>query len=124
MKVEEVLGTARDAITVKRVYAEPYEKDGVTIIAAAKIGGGGGGGTGHDDKGGQGEGGGFGVSGRPAGAYVIKDGGVTWRPAVDPNRLFVVIGAAVVVYLLSRPRLARARAKAALAAMGAESADE
>ena len=124
MKVEEVLGTARDAITVKRVYAEPYEKDGVTIIAAAKIGGGGGGGTGHDDKGQQGEGGGFGVSGRPAGAYVIKDGRVTWRPAVDPNRLFVVIGVAVVVYLLSRPRLARARAKAALAALSEETSEE
>ncbi|HZW43018.1 MAG TPA: hypothetical protein VFF32_01320 [Dermatophilaceae bacterium] len=40
MKVSEVLNTARDTITVKRVYAEPYEQDGVTIIPAAVVGGG------------------------------------------------------------------------------------
>ena len=74
------------------------------------MGGGAGGGTGHDDKGQEGEGGGFGVSGRPAGAYVIQDGQVSWRPAVDPNRIVVMVGLAVIAFLLSRPRLARARA--------------
>ena len=34
MKVTEVMGTASDAITVKRVFAEPYEKDGLTFIPA------------------------------------------------------------------------------------------
>lgn len=110
MKVNEVLSNARDAITVKRVYGEPYERDGLTVIPAAVVGGGAGGGTGHDDKGQEGEGGGFGVSGRPAGAYVIQDGQVSWRPAVDPNRIVVMAGLAVIAYLLSRPRLARARA--------------
>jgi len=110
MKVIEVLSNARDAITVKRVYGEPYEKDGLTVIPAAIVGGGAGGGTGHDDKGQEGEGGGFGVSGRPAGAYVIQDGQVSWRPAVDPNRIVVMAGLAVIAFLLSRPRLARARA--------------
>ncbi|MBY9074889.1 hypothetical protein K1X13_08670 [Nocardioides sp. WL0053] len=110
MKVNEVLSNARDAITVKRVYGEPYEKDGLTVIPAAIVGGGAGGGTGHDDKGQEGEGGGFGVSGRPAGAYVIQDGQVSWRPAVDPNRIVVMAGLAVIAFLLSRPRLARARA--------------
>lgn len=113
MKVNEVLSTAKDAITVKRVYAEPYEKDGLTVIPAAVIGGGAGGGAGHDDKGQEGEGGGFGVSGRPAGAYVIKDGQVSWRPAVDPNRIVAIVGLVVVAYLLSRPRMVRARARAA-----------
>jgi uncharacterized spore protein YtfJ len=112
MKVIEVLSTARDAITVKRVYAEPYEKDGLTVIPAAVVSGGGGGGTGHDDKGQQGEGGGFAVSGRPAGAYVVKDGQVSWRPAVDPNRIVVMAGLVVVAYLLSRPRMVRARSTA------------
>ena len=111
MKVNEVLSNARDAITVKRVYGEPYEKDGLTVIPAAIVGGGAGGGTGHDDKGQEGEGGGFGVSGRPAGAYVIQDGQVSWRPAVDPNRIVVMAGLAVIAFLLSRPRLARARAR-------------
>lgn len=111
MKLTEVLGTAKDTITVKRVYAEPYEKDGLTVIPAATVGGGGGAGTGHDEKGQEAEGGGFGMSGRPAGAYVIKDGQVTWRPAVDPNRIVAVIGVVVVAYLLTRPRIVRARAR-------------
>ena len=36
-----------------------------------------------------------------------------WLPAVDPNRLFVMIGMAVIAYLLMRPRMARARTAAA-----------
>jgi hypothetical protein len=45
-----------------RVFAEPYEKDGVTVIAAATVAGGAGGGGGHDERGQEGEGGGFGVN--------------------------------------------------------------
>jgi len=112
MKVTEILGAAKDAITVKRVYAEPYEKDAVTVITAAVVGGGAGGGSGQDDKGQEGGGGGFGVNGRPAGAFVIKDGQVSWLPAVDPNRIVAVAGLVVIAYLLSRPRMVRARARA------------
>ena len=113
MKLDELVTTARDAITVKRVFAEPYEKDGVTIIPAAIVAGGAGGGGGHDDHGQEGEGGGFGASARPAGAYVIKEGNVVWRPAVDVNRMFAVFGAVAIAYLLSRSRVTRARAKLA-----------
>ena len=113
MKLDELVTTARDAITVKRVFAEPYEKEGVTVIPAAMVTGGAGGGSGHDEQGQEGEGGGFGVSGRPAGAYVIKEGNVLWRPAVDVNRLFAVIGAVAIAYLLSRSRVLKARAKLA-----------
>jgi len=109
MKVDEVFSTARDAVTVKRVYGEPYEKDGLTLIPAASVRSGAGGGTGHDEKGQEGEGGGFGVTGSPAGAYVVKDGSAKWIPAVDPNRLFLMVGMAVIVYLLMRPRMVRAR---------------
>jgi uncharacterized spore protein YtfJ len=111
MKVAEVLSTARDAITVKSVYADPYQKDGLTVIPAAMVRGGAGGGTGHDNKGQDGEGGGFGMIGRPAGAFVIKDGHISWRPAVDPNRILAMAGLAVIAYLLSRPRMVRARAE-------------
>ena len=63
---------ASDAITVKRVFGEPYEKDGLTIIPAAMIGGGGGGGGGHDAQNQEGEGGGFGLG-------VLNDGVGSWR---------------------------------------------
>lgn len=112
MNIAEVFGTVKDGITVKRVFDQPYEKNGVTVIPAALVRGGGGGGSGHDEKGGEGEGGGFGVTGRPIGAYVVKGEDVVWRPAVDPNRLFVVVGIVVAAYLLSRPRMVRARAQA------------
>ena len=113
MNVNELLTTAKDAATVKRVFGEPYEKDGLTVIPAAAVRGGAGGGTGHDEKGQEGEGGGFGIQGRPVGAYVVKDGQVSWRPAVDPNRIVSVVGLVAVAYLLSRIRFARARARLA-----------
>ena len=108
MRVEDLLDRARDAVTVRRVFGEPYEKDGVTVITAARIGGGGGGGSGVDEAGQEGSGGGFGVGGRPAGAFVVRDGRVTWQPAVDPNRVIAVVGTVLVVWLLTRSRAARA----------------
>ncbi len=110
MDIDEILSRARDSITVKRVFAEPIEKDGLTLVPAAVVAGGGGGGTGTDEKGQLGEGGGFGLAGRPAGAYVIKDGQVSWRPAVDVNRIVVIAGLVAITYLVTRPRPARARA--------------
>jgi uncharacterized spore protein YtfJ len=105
MKVSEVLRTTGDAITVKRVFAEPIEKDGLTVIAAAAVTGAAGGGSGTDPRGQQGEGAGFGASARPVGAYLIKDGQVHWRPAIDPNRIITMLGLIVIVYLLRRPRV-------------------
>ncbi len=113
MNISELLKTS-DAISVRRVYGEPYEKDGLTIIPAAKVFGGGGGGGGHDDeKHQEGEGGGFGLGGRPAGAYVIRGSEVKWEPAVDPNRIVTVLGIVAAVYLLVRPRVAKVKARAA-----------
>lgn len=113
MKLDELMTAARDALTVKRVYGDPYERDGVTVIPAAIVAGGAGGGGGHDDNGQEGEGGGIGMSARPAGAYVVKDGSVIWRPAVDVNRMVAVLGMVTVAYLLSRSRVIKARAKLA-----------
>ena len=113
MKVTEALGNASDAITVRRVFAEPYEKDGLTVIAAAAVTGGAGGGSGTDPKGQQGEGAGFGANARPVGAYVIKDGHVTWRPAIDVNRIITVVALLALTYLLRRrPRSRKADAAA------------
>jgi hypothetical protein len=51
---------------------------------------------------------------RPAGAYVIKDGRVRWRPAVDVNRLVATIGAVAIAYLFTRVRIEKARAAIAI----------
>lgn len=108
MHVDEIVSTAKDAITVKRVFGEPYEKNGLTVIPAAAVAGGFGGGSGRDEKGQDGEGGGFGVMGRPVGAYVINGADVTWKPVVDPARIGAVLGAVAIVYLLTRrPRRTR-----------------
>jgi uncharacterized spore protein YtfJ len=111
MNLNELVATARDTLTVQRVYGEPYEKDGVTFIPAARVSGGGGGGGGTDDGGVGGEGGGFGLSARPAGAYVISQGEVRWRPAIDVNRIAVALSAVTVVLLLTRLRRAGQKSK-------------
>jgi uncharacterized spore protein YtfJ len=102
MKLDQFVTTASDAITVRRVFAEPYEKNGTTVIAAARVQGGGGGGGGHDKDNQEGEGGGFGLLARPAGAYVIRDGKVSWQPAVDPTRIIAAAAAVLIVWLLTR----------------------
>ncbi len=112
MKLDELVNSTRETLTVRRIYAEPFERDGLAVIAAASVRGGAGGGSGHDETGQEGEGGGFGMTGSPAGAYVVQDGKVKWLPAVDPNRLFIMVGMAVIAYLLMRPRMARARVAA------------
>jgi uncharacterized spore protein YtfJ len=88
MDIQETIAKARDAITVKRVYGAPYERDGVTVIPAAAVAGGAGGGTGEDSEGGAvGSGGGFGLGARPVGAFVIQNGNVHWQPAIDATRI-------------------------------------
>jgi uncharacterized spore protein YtfJ len=105
MNVDEFLTGARDAMTVRRVYGDPIEQGDVTVIPAAAVAGGGGGGGDNAENGG----GGFGLRARPVGAYVIKDGEVMWRPAVDVARLMlgwqVVAGiAALALWSLARRR--------------------
>jgi uncharacterized spore protein YtfJ len=111
MDVLGYLGKVGDAVTVKRVFGEPYERDGVTIIPAALVLGGGGGGEGPAEEGGGGSGGGFGVVARPAGAYVIKEGRVTWTPAVDVNRIVIGCQIVALVAILARRSVKKARAK-------------
>jgi uncharacterized spore protein YtfJ len=96
--VDEMFAGARDAITVKRVYGDPIESEGVTIVPAAKVGGGGGGGGDSEHNGG----GGFGLGARPVGAYVIKDGDVKWQPAVDVNRIVALAFMLGLVFALRR----------------------
>jgi uncharacterized spore protein YtfJ len=113
MQVQEVIAQARDALTVKRVFGEPYEKDGVTVIPAARVQGGAGGGAGEDPQGqSKGTGGGFGMTARPVGAFVVRDGDLSWRPAVDVNRIVLGGQVVAVVALLTVRAIVKARAKA------------
>ncbi|MGH3762699.1 sporulation protein [Actinophytocola sp.] len=121
MTIDELVSRMRDSLRATVVYAPPYEKDGLTVIPAAVVLGGGGGGEGTDTKPGKntgtssggthGEGGGFGLFARPAGAFVIENGTVRWVPALDATRL---IGMGVVVALALTKRFHRRRAKARL----------
>lgn len=91
MDVMEQIASARDAITVRRVYGEPVERNGVTVIPAAAVQGGGGGGGGDQPDGSSGGGSGFGLRARPVGAYVIRGEAVSWQPATDVSR--AILGA-------------------------------
>lgn len=112
MAVGELFTMVKDAISVRKVYSDPIERDGVVVVTAAGIGGGGGAGHSDDQKGQQGEGGGFGLGGAPTGAYVIKDGNVRWVPAVDVNRMFMLVASVLIAFLCTRARIAHVRAKA------------
>ncbi len=113
--VRRTVESVQNALTVRRVYGEPFEKDGITVIPAAALRGGGGGGGGGDTEGNSGGGTGFGLTARPIGAYVIRDGQVRWEPAFDLTRVAVLAQVAVIVAFLSIRSIGRARARARLA---------
>jgi uncharacterized spore protein YtfJ len=104
MNMDEMLAGARDAMSVKRVYGDPIEKDGVTFIPVAKIRGGGGGGGDNEGNGG----GGFGITARPVGAYVIRSGEVSWEPALDVTRTAMMGMFTAIVALLVMRSIAKA----------------
>lgn len=96
MDVPEGLKGTYDAVTVRRVYGDPIERDGVTLIPVAAVRGGfgyGGGGT-------EGGGGGSGVSARPVGMYRIEGGKLSWQPALDVTRIAMAGQIVAVVALL------------------------
>src|SRR3989442_14483283 len=74
-------------MTVRRVFGEPYEKNGIVLVPAAAVRGGAGGGS---DPEGKGSGSGFGLAARPGGAYLMRERDGRWEPAFDVDR--VVLG--------------------------------
>jgi uncharacterized spore protein YtfJ len=86
---EKIRGVG-DNLSVRRVFGEPYELDGCTVIPVARVVGGAGGGGGEGNKqgdSGTGFGTGFGLQARPVGVYQVRDGDVVWKPAIDVTRL-------------------------------------
>jgi uncharacterized spore protein YtfJ len=99
MDVEAVLAQARDSMTVKRVFGEPIERDGVMVIPVANVMGGFGGGRGDQPgDGASGGGAGYGVRATPAGMYVIDHGRVRWEPALNLNT--VILGGQITAIFL------------------------
>jgi uncharacterized spore protein YtfJ len=94
------LDAVKDVMAVNRVFGEPMQVDGITVIPVAVVrgggGGGGGGGSSMADQSDQGEGAGvgFGVNTRGMGVFAVRDGAVVWQPAVDVTR--IVLGSQLV----------------------------
>jgi uncharacterized spore protein YtfJ len=107
MDLKEAISGAQEAMTVKRVYGEPYERNGVVVIPAAAVIGGGGGGTGDQPDGTTGGGGGYGLRARPVGAFVVRGDRVSWQPAFDLNRVILgcqLLGLAAILLIHRRLR--------------------
>ena len=103
----EAIEKAKDALTVRRVYGDAYQEEGLTVIPAATVMGGGGGGGGTEGGGGAG----FGLVARPVGAWVIRDGDVQWRPALDLNRAILVGQVVAIVALMTLRSVVKALSK-------------
>lgn len=86
-RLAQRLGISASASTI---YGEPVERDGVTVIPAAKAMYGFGGGSGSK-AGEEGTGGGGGVGIKPVGYIEIKDGNTKFRSIPDPERVIKII---------------------------------
>ena len=108
--VQEILDKARDTVSVRDVFGEPYERDGVTIIPVARVMGAGGGGAGTAEEG-EGSGYGYGLKSEPVGVFVIRDGKVKFEPAPNINK--IVGGAYLVgiVAIITTPRIIKRAGK-------------
>lgn len=109
MKLQVLANAARDLLSARRVYGEPIERDGVLVIPAAEVVGGGGGGGDDSETLPVKEGAGFGIVARPVGAFVIRDGQVTWKPAYDAVWLGLTVGVTIVSLAKVLVQAAKAR---------------
>jgi hypothetical protein len=87
-------------VNVRRVYGDPVERDGITLVPAATVFGGTGGGGDAEGNGGAG----FGLIGRPVGAWELRDGEARWKPALDVNRAVVLAFLLALAFALRRGR--------------------
>jgi uncharacterized spore protein YtfJ len=122
MALRELVGATTEAANVKRVFGQPIEREGMTVIPVASVRGGFGGGEAgamapRPAKGGEAEakpagwGGGGAWSATPVGVYVIKDGELGWQPAVDNNRAILIGCLTGIVALLVLRSIARSAVK-------------
>jgi uncharacterized spore protein YtfJ len=98
---DDILTRVGDQLGIRRVFGEPIDRDGVTVVPVAVSIGGGGGGNAPED---QGSGGGFGGMVRGIGAYSISNGQVRFVPAVDTTALAAMFVLVVGVVVRARRR--------------------
>ncbi len=90
MNTQELLQSTQSSLSAGRVFGQPIDVHGATILPVAHVAGGGGGGQSSGDQGGAG----FGLRARPAGVFVVRDGRVSWHPALNLN--LVILGGQIV----------------------------
>ncbi|MGI9528106.1 MAG: sporulation protein [Acidimicrobiia bacterium] len=97
----------QERFTARLVYGDVVERDGLIVIPAIRVMGGGGGGSAPED----GDGAGFGLHAKPAGAWVFKNGSVRWKPAIDVNA--IILGGQIVgiAYFVATWLIRRSNAK-------------
>ena len=108
MDVQEMVSRSQDTAAVGRVYGEPHEKDGTTLIPAARVSARGGSGA---ARGGE-HSGGFRADAEPVGAFVIRNGEVEWKPVFDLSgtvRRGQLVGVVALLVLLAVIRALRRR---------------
>lgn len=115
MDISGVIDKTQGVFGARRVFSDPVERDGTTVVFAARVSGGGGAGEGvapGEQPGVEGKqsgtGAGFGLGAKPAGAFVIHGGKLRWQPAVDVNRIIrggqMIAAIAVIGGIITRLR--------------------
>jgi len=104
MKLPDLLDQVVGDLDAGRVFGEPLQIEGATVIPVARIRGGSAAGL---AEGASGRGG---FKATPVGVFVIRDGQATWTAAVDENRVALIgvltgLAAAVIgtLAMLRRP---------------------
>lgn len=107
--ITDIMKSSEEVFSARRVFGDPIEKDGLTVIPVAMVAGGGGGGSQLTEEEGkpEGEGGGFGGVARPAGAYVVRADSVEWHPALDVTLIALAGMALTALITLTVGRLLR-----------------
>jgi uncharacterized spore protein YtfJ len=113
MFIEGVVKKLADNARAAVVFADPVEREGLTIIPIARLSWGFGGGTGSDKKGtSSGMGGGGGITAVPVGYIELKGGKARFSPIVDFSKIIpVAIVLSLLISLLLRRLAKRPKAR-------------
>lgn len=130
MDAQTLLSRVGETLSVRRVFGEPIERNGIVVIPVAFVAGGGGGGDGpiaratseaqtetnNDESMSDptvganplmGSGGGIGGVVVPLGVYVVKGDGVQWKPVLQPMLIAMPVLGLIRLLVKGRSRALR-----------------